>query len=92
MRLITLTFDPHFPSSEYLCFCRAVKRQDMEKDFLKMVNEKCARYGLPAIEDEDVRYNVLNLSRQYGHSFAGRREALIWAYAKTILTGVWVNV
>jgi hypothetical protein len=91
MRQITLTFDPFYPSEEYLSFSRAVKRQEMEKDFLKMANEKCARYGLQPISD-DVRFDAERLSRQYGHSFGGRREALIWAYAKTIVTGVWVNV
>jgi hypothetical protein len=84
---ITLSFDPFYPSEEYLTFSRAVKRQEVEDAFL--VYAKSKGYF---INEEYVRANKHSIIHQDMYGFYNRRQVFIWAFAKLCHTGVWVNV
>ena len=87
MRRITLSFDPFYPSEEYLTFSRAVKRKEVEDDFLRYAKSK----GY-FINEEYVRANAESIIHQDMYGFYNRKQVFIWAFAKLVITGSWVNV
>ncbi len=64
----------------------------MEDAHRDMINKKLELYGFDTINEEYVRANKIQISGMDKYGFVGRRHALIWAYAKTLSSGVWVNV